>query len=71
MRKIIFCATIFILIIPLLVFSQERKWPMAINSQAPEFSLSDLSGNMVTLSDFIEKNNVMLVVYRGWLEDHF
>jgi len=36
--------------------------PTVVDS-APDFSLVDVSGNEVRLSDFKEKNNVVLVFY--------
>jgi peroxiredoxin len=35
-------------------------------SQAPDFTLQDLEGNQVRLSDFRGKNNVFLVFNRGF-----
>ena len=36
-----------------------------INSVAPEFSLADFNGQMVSLSDYREKQSVLLVFNRG------
>lgn len=33
---------------------------------APDFSLVSLAGPVVTLSDFRDQRNVVLVFYRGW-----
>ena len=60
-----------ILFVPVLVLGQGRKRPMTIGSDAPDFSLPDVTGKIVNLADFKGKTNVMLVLYRGWLEDHF
>ena len=60
-----------LLLIPAVVIGQSRPRPMTIGSDAPDFSLRDLDGKFVTLSDFTDKANVMIVFYRGWLEDHF
>lgn len=36
-----------------------------VNKPAPEFSLTDFNGKQVSLSDYREKNNVLLVLNRG------
>jgi len=38
-----------------------------INSEAPDFSASDHKGRTVTLSQFKEKKNVLLVFNRGFV----
>jgi peroxiredoxin len=37
-----------------------------INTPAPDFSLEDIHGNTVRLSDYREKSNVLLVFNRGF-----
>jgi peroxiredoxin len=37
-----------------------------LNKLAPEFSLEDIEGNLVRLSDFRQKSNVLLVFNRGF-----
>ncbi len=37
-----------------------------LNSAAPDFALADFNGNLVRLSDYKGKNNVMLVLNRGF-----
>lgn len=39
---------------------------VAVNSKAPDFTLPDLHGNIVRLSDFQGKQNVLLVFNRGF-----
>jgi peroxiredoxin len=39
---------------------------VTLNQPAPEFSLTDFSGNLVRLSDFRERKNVLLVFNRGF-----
>lgn len=39
---------------------------IALNQVAPDFGLSDFSSNMVTLSDFRGRKNVLLVFNRGF-----
>ncbi len=39
---------------------------VAINAPAPDFTLQDYQGNMVSLSHFQEKNHVLLVFNRGF-----
>jgi peroxiredoxin len=38
-----------------------------IDTQAPEFTLTDYKDNQVTLSDFKSKQNVLLVFNRGFM----
>lgn len=37
-----------------------------LNTHAPEFTLSDLNGNSVSLSDYLNRKNVLVVVNRGF-----
>jgi peroxiredoxin len=37
-----------------------------LNTPAPDFSLEDIRGNTVRLSDYREKSNVLLVFNRGF-----
>ena len=39
---------------------------VSINKPAPDFTLKDYEGNPVSLSDFKEKQNVLLVFNRGF-----
>ena len=39
---------------------------VSINKQAPDFTLEDYQGNPVSLADFKEKKNVLLVFNRGF-----
>jgi peroxiredoxin len=39
---------------------------VSINSPAPDFILQDYQGNLVSLSHFKEKKNVLLVFNRGF-----
>jgi cytochrome oxidase Cu insertion factor (SCO1/SenC/PrrC family) len=36
-----------------------------VGEEAPAFALEDMNGNRITLSDFQNKKNVVLVFYRG------
>ena len=36
------------------------------NSHAPEFTLSDFNGKSVSLSDFADRKNVLVVFNRGF-----
>jgi peroxiredoxin len=38
-----------------------------IDAPAPDFTLEDYQGNAVSLSDFKEKQNVLLVFNRGFM----
>ncbi len=37
-----------------------------LNTAAPDFALTDFNGNLIRLSDYKDKNNVMLVLNRGF-----
>jgi peroxiredoxin len=37
-----------------------------LNTPAPDFSLEDIQGNTVKLSDYREKSNILLVFNRGF-----
>ena len=37
-----------------------------LNNKAPDFSLNDVEGNPVKLSDFLNKSNVLVVFNRGF-----
>ena len=37
------------------------------NTHAPEFSLADFNGNRVSLADFLNLKNVVVVFNRGFL----
>jgi peroxiredoxin len=37
-----------------------------LNTPAPDFSLEDIQGNTVRLSDYREKSNILLVFNRGF-----
>lgn len=37
-----------------------------LNKKAPDFSLKDIRENLVSLSDFVNKSNVLLVFNRGF-----
>ncbi len=39
---------------------------ISLNQTAPDFSLPDFAGNMVSLSDFFGRKNVFLVFNRGF-----
>jgi peroxiredoxin len=39
---------------------------VSLNQLAPEFSLPDFSGNPVSLSDYRDRKNVLLVFNRGF-----
>ncbi len=44
--------------------------PLAVNTPAPDFTLTDNKGNEISLQDFREKKNVVLVfLFHGFLEN--
>ncbi|MBT5873922.1 MAG: redoxin domain-containing protein [Candidatus Latescibacteria bacterium] len=55
---VIFCAT---------DSRAQRKSVPLVGQPAPEFSLTDINGKTVSLSDFKGKKNVLAVVQRGWV----
>ncbi len=40
---------------------------ITLNTQAPDFTLSDFNGNRVSLADFTDKKNLLIVFNRGFL----
>jgi peroxiredoxin len=42
-----------------------ERFGSSVGNKAPEFSLPDQEGNLVNLSDFKEKRNVLLIFVRG------
>ncbi len=40
---------------------------IAINQKAPDFEIEDYKGNKFKLSDFRGKNNVLIVLNRGFM----
>ena len=65
MKKIF--ATVFcLLVLAFATFAQTPKAPetkLKVGDDAPDFTLSDNSGNKVKLSDFRGKKNVILAFY--------
>ena len=47
-------------------FNVERKTPVAVGEEAPDFTLQDQSGQQVKLSESRDKSPVVLVFYRGY-----
>ena len=71
MKKYLLLLIIICLLIPLFANGQTPQRPMAIYSDAPEFSLLDLKGEIINVSDFKGERGVLLIFSRGWLGDHF
>jgi len=59
MKKI----SLFLVVFAFLVNSASTGQSLKIGDKAPEFSMVDVSGNMVRLSDFRGKKNVVLIFY--------
>jgi peroxiredoxin len=38
-----------------------------LNTRAPLFTLSDFNGNSVSLSDYVDRKNVLVVFNRGFV----
>lgn len=54
-----------LIIAPSLSFAQPSPKGLQINDKAPEFSLKDQYGNLISLSTELKKGAVVLVFYRG------
>lgn len=56
---------------PFMSWRYQREEPIMsrveLNTPAPEFTLSDFNGNSVSISDFIDRKNVLAVFNRGFL----
>lgn len=66
-RLLLSCAVLALaLSLPSGAGAQSAKAPQ-IGQPAPDFSLTDINGKTITLSDFKGKKNVMVVVHRGWV----
>lgn len=48
--------------------SQSPVPALQVGENAPDFSLVDVSGNQVKLSDFREKKNIVLIFYTNYRE---
>ncbi len=46
-------------------FNSQRKSPVAVGEEAPDFTLEDQNGQKIKLSDARGKSPVVLVFYRG------
>ena len=46
--------------------SSQRKTPIGVGDEAPDFTLNDQNGQKVTLADARGKSAVVLVFYRGF-----
>lgn len=46
-------------------YSSEKKANAALGNKVPDFSLPDINGNIVNLSDFSGKNHILLIFVRG------
>ena len=40
---------------------------VSINERAPEFTAQDIHGNLISLSNFANKKNVLIVFNRGFV----
>ncbi len=49
------------------VFAQPRNLAPRVGQPAPDFSLQDVNGETVNLADFKGRQNVLVVVDRGWI----
>lgn len=63
MKKLLFSASLFTLIMVLLAGVTLAATPVNVGDSAPDFTLYDLSGKQVTLSDF--KGHVVLLNFWG------
>jgi cytochrome oxidase Cu insertion factor (SCO1/SenC/PrrC family) len=59
---------VFALLISCASTAQSPELSPKVGEDAPDFSLVDISGNPVRLSDFREKKNLVLIFYTDYRE---
>lgn len=63
MKFYVFVFLVFV--VPLLSYAQQPPKGLPLNDEAPEFSVRDQHGEVITLSAELKKGSVVLVFYRG------
>lgn len=61
-----FLATFILLIASATIAGQSPRAPLKVGDKAPEFSLPNGDGKIVTLAEYTERTAVVLVFYRGY-----
>ena len=59
---------VFALLVSCASTAQSPELSRKVGEIAPDFSLVDVSGNQVNLSDFNEKKNIVLIFYTDYRE---
>ena len=59
---------VFALLVSCASTAQSPELSRKVGEIAPDFSLVDVSGNQVKLSDFNEKKNIVLIFYTDYRE---
>ena len=68
MKKIGLIMAIFAFLVSCASTAQSPELSRKVGEIAPDFSLVDVSGNQVKLSDFNEKKNIVLIFYTNYRE---
>jgi cytochrome oxidase Cu insertion factor (SCO1/SenC/PrrC family) len=68
MKKIGLILMIFVFLASCASTAQSPELSPKVGENAPDFSLRDVSGRVVSLSDFKEKKNVVLIFYTNHRE---
>jgi cytochrome oxidase Cu insertion factor (SCO1/SenC/PrrC family) len=68
MKKAGLILVVFAFLISCASTAQSPELSPKVGENAPDFSLVDVSGNQVRLSDFKEKKNIVLIFYTDYRE---
>jgi len=68
MKKVGLILVVFAFLISCASTGQSPELSPKVGENAPDFSLVDVSGNQVRLSDFKEKKNIVLIFYTDYRE---
>ena len=68
MNKNALILVVFALLVSCASTAQSPELSRKVGEIAPDFSLVDVSGNQVKLSDFNEKKNIVLIFYTDYRE---
>ena len=68
MNKNALILVVFALLVSCASTAQSPELSRKVGEIAPDFSLVDVSGNQVNLSDFNEKKNIVLIFYTDYRE---
>ena len=68
MKKTGLILVVFAFLVSCASTAQSPEISPKVGENAPDFSLVDVSGNQVILSDFKEKKNIVLIFYTDYRE---